>query len=275
MNAATTRSAGRTSGRVSGVVSGVEFLAIGAGDPITVFAHGLGGSMSQLRPLARDVGGTKVFLNFRGHGGSDGIPQGWDYDTLSADLLGVADVVGATQAVGVSMGAGALLRLLALKPDRFDRVAFVMPAALTEQRADGAIARLQIIAEAALAGDEARITELMLDEVPLELRSERAGQLLAARRARAIANNIPPFSSGEDVRPLHDLAQLRDMTAPALVLAQRGDPLHPSELAEILHDGLPHSELVLLAPGGIYWTDHQSAKNALATHLNMNTGVLT
>ncbi len=255
-------------GTTKGRVGGIEFFVIGEGSPVTVFAHGLGGSISETRPLANDVEGTKVFLHFRGHGGSAPIPEGWDYDTLASDLLAVADAVDATHAVGISMGAGALLRLLSIKPDRFDRVAFIMPAALTEQRADGAILRLEIMADAAKAGDEARLTELMLNEVPAELRNERVPQLLAARRARDIARNIPPHAVG-DVRPLHDLTELDRVKVPSFVLAQRDDALHPSELAQTLHGALPCSELLVLEPGGIYWTDHSTAKSALAAHLNI------
>ncbi|MGB8650376.1 MAG: alpha/beta fold hydrolase, partial [Mycobacteriales bacterium] len=94
----------------AGRLGGVSFVALGEGDPVTVFAHGLGGSISETRPLATRVDGTRVLLDFRGHGDSDLLVRGWDYDTLADDLLAVADAVGATRAVGLSLGAGALLR---------------------------------------------------------------------------------------------------------------------------------------------------------------------
>ena len=36
----------------SGRVAGVAFTAVGEGLPVTVFAHGLGGSSAETRPLA-------------------------------------------------------------------------------------------------------------------------------------------------------------------------------------------------------------------------------
>jgi len=77
-------------------VAGVSFSVLGGGEPVTVFAHGLGGSSAEVRPLAARAPGTRVLLSFRGHGDSDALPGGWDYDLLAADVLAVADHVGAS-----------------------------------------------------------------------------------------------------------------------------------------------------------------------------------
>lgn len=53
----------------------------------------------------------------------------------------MADAHGATQALGVSMGAGALLWLLAREPARFSRVVLLLPAALDGPRTDAAALR--------------------------------------------------------------------------------------------------------------------------------------
>ena len=99
-----------------GRVGDVAYTVLGQGGPVTVFAHGLGGSSAETRPLASRVPGTRVLLSFRGHGDSGPLPGGWDYDVLADDLRAVADETGATCAVGLSLGAGALLRLLVATP---------------------------------------------------------------------------------------------------------------------------------------------------------------
>jgi len=71
-------------------VGGLNVVVLGTGGPVTVFAHGLGGSVAETRPLATRVTGTRVLLDFRGHGGSDPLDRGWDYDLLADDLLGAA-----------------------------------------------------------------------------------------------------------------------------------------------------------------------------------------
>ena len=104
----------------SGVV--LEQLVTGVGDPVTVFAHGLGGDIAGTRPLGSAVTGRRVFFHFRGHGRSDAPPGPWSFADLADDLRAVADRAGATRALGVSMGAGALCRLLASTPERFERI---------------------------------------------------------------------------------------------------------------------------------------------------------
>ena len=52
----------------------LEQLRAGAGSPVTVFAHGLAAGIADTRPLGSAVAGTRVFFQFRGHGGSDAPP---------------------------------------------------------------------------------------------------------------------------------------------------------------------------------------------------------
>lgn len=254
-----------------GFVDGIEYFTIGSGEPVTLFAHGLAGSIAETRPLAADVAGTRVFVHFRGHGGSAPIVGGWDYDMLSKDLLTVADHLGVTQAAGVSMGAGALMRLAVDNPKRYERIAFIMPAALTQTRTDGAIVRLVRIAEAMSDGDHDVLTAYMLDEVPEQLHDRRVVRLLAARRARDLIGKDPPVAK-PDVRPLRGLAELGKIEVPCLVLAQEADDLHSLDIAQTLAAALPCSELVVLPPGGVYWTEHKTARAVLAAHFALGAG---
>src|SRR5207247_7808674 len=105
----------------------------GCGVPLSVFAHGSTNSClgpSAFSPFAR---GTKVRFCFRGHGHSQVAPAG---SYLFADYAGDVDVVanayGATRAVGTSLGAGAIAHLIGERPDRFERLVFLLPAALDD-----------------------------------------------------------------------------------------------------------------------------------------------
>lgn len=251
---------------VTGRVAGVRFTVLGDGGPVTVFAHGLGGSAAETRPLALRVGGTRVLLSFRGHGDSDALPGGWDYDVLADDLRAVADHVGATACVGLSLGCGALLRVLRDEPARFDRLALVMPAALDGARSDGATLRLQSLGAAIDRGDVDAVTALLLSEVPAALRGRRAVPLLLARRAAELVQRPAPVPLRPD-RPLADRAVLAAVLAPTLVVGQADDPLHPLSLAAELAACLPRAELLALPEGGVFWTDAVRAQTALARHL--------
>lgn len=77
----------------------LETLVTGTGGPVTVVAHGLGGSIAQTRPLAGGLPGTRVHYAARGHGASPLGEEPVTYELLRRDLLAVADAVGATQAL--------------------------------------------------------------------------------------------------------------------------------------------------------------------------------
>jgi pimeloyl-ACP methyl ester carboxylesterase len=101
----------------------LEYLVAGVGpaSPVTVFAHGRGSGIPETRPLGSGIPGRKVFFHFRGYGRSSSAPDSWQ---PADDLRAVADHVGATRAVGASMGAAAVGAL----SDRFSRVVLYLPA---------------------------------------------------------------------------------------------------------------------------------------------------
>jgi pimeloyl-ACP methyl ester carboxylesterase len=249
-----------------GRVNGVDYVVFGDGFPVTVFAHGLAGSISETKPLAMPLSGTRVLFNFRGHGNSDPLPNGWEYDLLADDLRSVADEVGATRACGLSLGAGALLRLLTQTPDRFERLAFVMPAALDKPSNDGAIQRLRDLGQAIESRDIEQLTNVLLAEVPPSLRDLRVTRILLARRAAELAVMTPPAPARVDV-PVPRIADLATVTAPAAILAQSEDRLHSTVIAQQLHDALPNSQLTVLEPGGVFWTQPEQTKAILESAL--------
>lgn len=250
-----------------GRVAGVEYVVLGDGDPVTVLAHGLAGSTAETRPLAARLPGTRVLLSFRGHGASAPLVDGWSYDGLAADLLAVAGATGATRAVGLSLGAGALLRVLSRQPDRFSRVAFVLPAALDRGRGDAATERLHQLAAAMVAGDTACVERLLLAEVPVALRDSAGVRTLLTRRARTLAGSPPPYPRTQQETPVGSADELAGIMVPALVVAQAEDDLHPLGVARALARALPAAQLLVLPAGGVFWTARHEAATALAEHL--------
>lgn len=140
------RPAGRLTSRLDGPNGSLEFITTGSGLPATVFAHGVDGSIETTRPFGSGVKGSRTFLHFRGYGASTEGERPLTYAALEEDLRAVADHVGATQALGVSMGAGALCSLLAHTPHRFERLVFALPAVLDRPRTDRALDGLELSA---------------------------------------------------------------------------------------------------------------------------------
>jgi len=247
-------------------VGGLHVVVLGEGTPVTVFAHGLGGSVAETRPLAARVGGTRVLFDLPGHGDSDGLDAGWDYDLLADALLSVADASGATRAVGLSLGSGALLRVLTRDPHRFERLAFVLPAAIDGTRRDGATERLRILGDAIVAGDAQAAADFLPSELPAAVRERRGIELLVRRKAGQLVSRPAPAPAYDD-RPVHDRELLRLLDVPALVVAQQDDALHPVELARELYALLPSADLAVLPQAGVFWTAAREAQEALARHL--------
>src|SRR3989442_2395310 len=102
----------------------------GEGEPVTVVAHGLTNSCLELARLTPLIPGTKVRFCFRGHGHSSSPDHGYRFVDFARDLAAVADAYGARNAVGTSLGAGAIFNLLQDNPDRFRKLVFLLPAGL-------------------------------------------------------------------------------------------------------------------------------------------------
>lgn len=262
-------SAGRTS-LLQGPDGTLEYLTTGSGAPSTIFGHGLTGSIDTTRPFGSGVRGSRTFIHFRGHGASAAPETPWTYAALAAELRAVADHVGATRAFGVSMGAGALCRLLEETPHRFERLVFVIPAVLDVPRSDAALDRLIAMADCADHRDVDGMSDLLLLEQPQAARSRLDVRAWCRRQARALVGT--PVSRALRSLPgataLSDRAVLRGIPAPALVVAQEADPAHPVWVAEELASCLPHATLKVFPPGGIVWAHRRAVRGLIGDFLS-------
>jgi len=223
----------------------LECLATGTGTPVTVFAHGLAGDITQTRPLGGAVAGTRVFFHTRGHGRSTAPGGAWGYRDLAADLDTVAHRYRATAALGVSLGAGALCRLLVDAPLRFSRLVFYLPAALDEPHPPAARDRYERL-RAALAAAGGRPDERALAGVVAVLAADAPGTTvgLAQRAAALLRYGLAADLAGVlDEAPVPRPDELAAVDVPALVLAAHDDPVHPVEVAGRLAQALPRAEL--------------------------------
>lgn len=251
----------------------LEVLTSGAGDPVTVFAHGLGRAIPETRPLGSGVAGTRVFFSFRGHGRSSAPATGFGYGELAKDLRAVADSCGATRAVATSMGAAALCRTLADDPARFERLVFFLPAVLDRPRHDDVRRDVGALLDAVAVGDRDAVAAAVRAELPAAVAGTPAGEAFVAQRVagllgppdlaaayRAVPGNAPPLPPGADA--------LRAVTAPALVLASRGDTLHPLSVAERLAGVLPNATLHVYDRPDVLWTARADLRRRISGFLN-------
>jgi pimeloyl-ACP methyl ester carboxylesterase len=246
---------------------GIAALVTGSGDPVTVAAHGLGASIAETRPLLSGVAGRRVFYAARGHSGET--PEPFTYADLGDDLLAVADEHGATRALGVSMGAGALLSVLSRHPSRFEKVVLFLPGALDQPRKDDAVRRFAALVSALEQRDLAGVRAFVSDELPADLRDRaaayidtRAQFLLDSPGIAVGVASLPP------VTPVPDRSQLAAVATEVLVLAQEGDALHPAQVARDLAAVLPRARLVVFDQPGVVLRDRRRLRVEITDFLN-------
>lgn len=249
----------------------LNVVVSGSGEPVTVFAAGLGGTIPETRTLGSGVAGTRVFFDFRGHGGS-GVPADgdWSYAALTRDLRAVADATGATRAVGMSMGAAALMGILAGQPDRFERAVFFLPAILDRPRSDVTAGRLGVVAQRIEDGDADAVAELLAAEVPPPMRDSPAAAAYVRDRAaqlsgRGVAGLVRALATST---PVPDRVVLAAVGAPCLVIGQERDETHPAQIARELAATLPNARLhVFDEPGGL-WAHRAALRRLIPAFLD-------
>jgi 3-oxoadipate enol-lactonase len=248
----------------------LEQLVTGVGEPVTVFAHGLGGDISGTRPLGSAVLGRRVFFHFRGHGRSDAPPGPWSFADLADDLRGVADRASATRAVGVSMGSGALCRLLASTPDRFERVVLYLPAPLNGVRPPAAAARLERLLAAIKTGEAAAVAEAVEPELPPSVRNTPTGWSYLRQRVEQLLEDglAPELDTLWRAPAVPDESVLGGFRGRALVIGCVGDEVHPVAVAERLAGLLPAAQLHVYDRPAVLWTNRRELRDRISTFLN-------
>ncbi|GAA3020622.1 hypothetical protein Aglo01_11810 [Actinokineospora globicatena] len=211
--------------------------AYGSGEPRTIVVPGLGATAGEARIPASGLPGTRIVLTLPSHADATDAPLDyWRYPAIADDVSSALD--GARQAIGVSLGAGALSNLISRSPDTLDRVVLMLPAALTKPRPPASAAHVLEMSTAALNGDRERLRALVAADAPGGLDDyvdDRTDALLRLGPALdAVATQIP----------VPDPAALLHVSAEILVVAATGDLLHPAETAHEAVAAFPKATLV-------------------------------
>lgn len=233
----------------------LEVLDEGNGLPV-VWGHGLFASMASddeaggaIAPVPRGERFRVIRYDARGHGASQGTTRDRDYrwSSLALDMLGVLDASGVDGAVvgGASMGCATALHVAVTAPSRVRGLVLVIPptawggrrAQAVLYRAGAALVAAAGIGPFARAGRAAPVPRILTGE--LSLVHEASLRSMAAM-PRDLVPHILRGAASSDL-PRKDL--LARIHAPALVLAWKGDPTHPTATAEELDRLLPHSQL--------------------------------
>jgi pimeloyl-ACP methyl ester carboxylesterase len=255
----------------------VEYLVTGSGTPVTAFVHGLLGSVEQTRPFGSQVAGTRVFPHLRGHGGTPvpidrgGAPVPGTYDDLAAEVGAVVTATGATRALGVSMGAAVLARILARTPDAFERIVLCLPVGPADGSTGPGASAFPAMADAVDARDVEGLARLLRAHQPERVRSLPVVALWARRRAASVIEGAAAGSGVTSMlravpaqTPLPEAAALTAVRAPVLLIAHDDDEVHPIAAAVRYAELLPNAELVVLPAGGVPWCARERLREVVA-----------
>lgn len=229
-------------------LAGVRF---GSGPPLVV-AHPLAFSKAYFAAAAAVLGArfTVAAFDQRGHGETEG-PV--DPNAMAADWGAVLDHLGWDRAAigGTSLGAATALRFALAAPERVRLLVQDLPA--FGPRASRDPVRTERVAEALERSDleEAarRITEGM--SPPRARAWQEAlradwGQYPPERLGPKLAAAFRATADWSVAAPWPDV--LKSLAVPVRILAVRGDPSHPWELAETMVRTLPDARLVPRVP---------------------------
>lgn len=230
-------------------MSRVAYSVLGQGPPF-VWAHGLtssrasedGGGLFDWSPVV-DGGRQVLRYDARGHGQTGGPEdvEAYRWPQLAVDLLALLDDLGIQKASagGASMGCATLLHAAVRAPERFDRLALVIPPTAWDTRsaqADQYEASARYVEQAGkaawmAAADEAPRAEIFADLPPFPFSADIPEELLPFVLRGAAASDLPPPET------------VAKLAHPTLVLAWAGDPGHPVSTAERLVELIPAATL--------------------------------
>ncbi len=262
-------------------VNGIDlYYEVRGAGPTLVWLHGLMEAIARSREIGEGVeelaerGFRVVSYDARGHGES-GYTEDESHYTVQAhaeDMAALFDHLGIERAHlgGRSMGAGVSICLALAHPERVERLVLLLPPALAAtlgppQQVFGGLATLIEAQGLEQAVDVAmqlpQFVELRETD-PQEYESMR-GWLLSQRPAsvvpaiRGLLVNGPPL-------PEERFAEIR---APALIVGQPDDEIHPASSAETLHAAIAGSRLLMAPTFDYYRSHHDELLDAVASFL--------
>lgn len=240
----------------------------GAGFPL-LFGHGLMGSVAQQEALFENLEPLQaahrvITYDARGHGlsGYTTDPRDYAWAALAADMHGLLThlELARVHVGGGSMGAGTSLMLALAHPEVIASLVLVLPPPFGDDLAGPQQMFLLLADTIETLGLDAAL-ELVIQVPQMQEMRASAPRRYALFRDGFLALNSVGIVAA--IRGLFGGAQIpvprfSELTAPTLIVAHDGDPIHPLSSARALADVLPNARL-WVAPGPNYLQEHPEA----------------
>ena len=180
----------------------------------------------------------------RGHGKSDIPPPPYSMEVFGRDVLAILDSLGIakTHWCGLSMGGMVGQWLGANAPDRFDRVILANTSCHYPDPSNWH-ARIKAVRQGGLSAVADTVIAGWLTE---DFRA-REPETTTKLKAMLLSSPVDGYlACCEALSTLDQRALLPKIVAPTLVIAGRHDKATPIEAGEIIRDGIPGAQMIVL-----------------------------
>lgn len=231
------------------------FAERGSGSPL-LLVHGLMVTGEMFEPVLEQLATRHrvIVPDMRGHGQSRGLPPPYTAAQLASDLARLLDHLGlhSTAVLGYSQGGAIAQQLVLDHPGRCERLVLACTYAFnmstTREWLEGHLAPLLI----RTLGMK-RLADLVVSQSMLQVDQERANWLadLMANQDRTLM-----LAAWKETMAFDSRKRLAEIRCPTLVIAGSNDQGVPIHHAQMLHDGIPGSQLVMIdgADHALIWT---------------------
>jgi 3-oxoadipate enol-lactonase len=233
----------------------LSFIERGSGSPL-LLVHGLMVSGEMFEPVLEHLAARHRVLvpDLRGHGRSRELPPPYHAAQLATDLAHLLDHLGidSTAVLGYSQGGAIAQQLVLDHPVRCDRLVlactYAFNMATFREKLEGHLVPLLL----PILGMK-RFAQLVVSQGAQQLSQQRGDWLahLMADQDRKLMASAWRESIAFDSR-----RRLSEIRCPTLVVAGSNDQAVPIHHAQMLHAGIPGSQLVMIdgADHALIWT---------------------
>lgn len=231
------------------------FTERGSGPPL-LLVHGLMVTGEMFEPVLEHFAARRrvIVPDLRGHGRSRGLPPPYHAAQLAADLARLLDHLGidSTAVLGYSQGGAIAQQLVLDHPGRCERLVlactYAFNMATLREKLEGHLVPLLL----PMLGMR-RFAQFVVRQGAQQLSHGRGSWLagLMADQDRRLM-----VSAWRETMAFDSRRRLAEIRCPTLVVAGSNDQAVPMHHAQMLHDGIPGSQLVIVqgADHTLIWT---------------------
>ena len=243
----------------------LEYTVSGSGKPL-LFLHGMGGSVKQIESAYEPQKGVMLInMNQQGHGGSGADWETLDFCRLADDALALLDLLGIERAAlaGISMGAAVSLNMAVRFPERVNRLILIRNAWADCAMSDALIGAYADLGRCLKSGGEEAFRKTPGWELVKAPSAYTRNAFLSPFSDESCLKNPEKYLILPSKTAVLSADDIRKITCPAAVVANRNDLCHPFELGQHVHGLIPQSEFIEIPDKDTDPAAHRSEMNAV------------